>query len=145
MQEDVPAPTTPVTRSLMTDSIAVLSPPEAECVPAGTSVADALARMKAVNKGYVCVIHADGSLAGIFTEREVVDHIAGVARNLAEVPVDALMTRRATALKETTPIAHGLHMMAVHGFRHIPLVDDAGRPTGVVSSRRIVEYIQEIA
>jgi CBS domain-containing protein len=74
-----------------------------------------------------------------------VDHIAGEARNLAEIPVDTLMTRRATALKPTTPIAHGLHLMAVHGFRHIPLVDDVGRPTGILSSRRIVEYIQEIA
>jgi CBS domain-containing protein len=31
--------------------------------------------------------------------------------------------------------------MAVHGFRHIPLVDDDGRPVGVVSLRDIVEFM----
>jgi CBS domain-containing protein len=145
MQDDVPQPETRVTRSLMTDPISGLHPPPSECVPAGSSLAAAIAHMKTVNKGYVCVIHPDGTLAGIFTEREVIDKVAGQIRDLSAVTVDTLMTQRATALQPSVPIAHGVHMMAIHGFRHLPLVDGDGRPGGILSSRRIVEYIQEIA
>jgi hypothetical protein len=31
--------------------------------------------------------------------------------------------------------------MVVEGYRHIPLVDDQGQPTAVVSMRDLIEYI----
>jgi hypothetical protein len=34
--------------------------------------------------------------------------------------------------------------MVLEGFRHIPLVDGAGRPTAVVSMRNVIEYLGEI-
>ncbi|MEC9379397.1 MAG: CBS domain-containing protein [Candidatus Latescibacterota bacterium] len=33
--------------------------------------------------------------------------------------------------------------MAVHGFRHIPLIDDDGRPVGVVSLRDIIRFMSQ--
>ena len=35
-------------------------------------------------------------------------------------------------------------MMSVGGFRHIPLVDGEGRPTGVVAMRDVVDYIVDL-
>jgi hypothetical protein len=34
--------------------------------------------------------------------------------------------------------------MSLGGFRHIPLVDDDGSPTGVVAMRNIVDYIVDL-
>jgi CBS domain-containing protein len=101
--------------------------------------------MKAVNKGYVCITNADGSLAGIFTEREVINHVAGQIQDLSRVPIETLMTTQPTALPPTAPLAHGLHLMAIDGFRHVPLVDGAGRPKGILTFRRVLEFIEEIA
>ena len=78
-------------------------------------------------------------------EREVIDAVTDGITDLASVPVESRMTQRATALKPTDTIASGLHMMAVHGFRHVPLVDEAGRPVGILASRRVVEYIEQLA
>jgi CBS domain-containing protein len=144
-QEDLPQPTTAVKRSIMTDPISALGLPPAECVPLGTPISVAISRMKAVDKGYLCVVRPDGTLAGLFTERDVAQRVAGQITDLEAMPVDELMTERATVLHPSAPIAHGLHIMAVHGFRHVPVTDAEGRPESILSSRRIVEYIQEIA
>ena len=31
--------------------------------------------------------------------------------------------------------------MAIHGFRHLPLVDEDNRPVGVISFRDVVRYL----
>jgi hypothetical protein len=33
--------------------------------------------------------------------------------------------------------------MLIEGFRHIPLVDERGSPTGVVSQRQLIEYLSD--
>jgi hypothetical protein len=37
--------------------------------------------------------------------------------------------------------AYALNKMNVGGFRHSPLVDEKGKPVGVVAMRNIVDYI----
>ena len=57
--------------------------------------------------------------------------------------VDDLMSRNPTTLRPTHRLAHALNKMSVDGCRHLPIVDDAGRPVGVVSVRRIVDFLVE--
>jgi len=45
-------------------------------------------------------------------------------------------------LKEDDILAHAIHLMAVRGFRHIPIVRD-DRPIGFVSVRGILRYVAE--
>jgi CBS domain-containing protein len=37
----------------------------------------------------------------------------------------------------------GKHHMGLHGFRHVPLVDERERPVGFISLRDIVNFIEE--
>jgi CBS domain-containing protein len=53
------------------------------------------------------------------------------------------MTRNPSTLKANLPVAHALHLMALHHFRHVPLVDDENRPIGMVSFRNVVDFIQK--
>ena len=46
-------------------------------------------------------------------------------------------------LTPEAPMAYALNLMAVGGFRHVPLVDDRRRPVAVVSVRDIVNYLVE--
>ena len=41
----------------------------------------------------------------------------------------------------TETVAWALNKMEVGGFRHVPVVDDGGRPTMVISVRDIVQYL----
>ena len=41
------------------------------------------------------------------------------------------------------PIAAAVRKMEVGGYRHLPVVDGLGRPTGILSVKRIVHYLAE--
>ena len=40
-------------------------------------------------------------------------------------------------------VAFALNKMVVEGFRHVPLVDEQGRPTGMVSMRDLIDYLTD--
>jgi CBS domain-containing protein len=52
------------------------------------------------------------------------------------------MTANVTTVKPNTTIAYALHLMSIHHFRHLPIVDDQGKPQGVISFRSVVHYIE---
>jgi CBS domain-containing protein len=41
-------------------------------------------------------------------------------------------------------VAYAVNKMSTGGFRHVPLVDDAGRATGMVSAGDVLEYLVEL-
>ncbi|MDE2698880.1 MAG: hypothetical protein OXI23_08420, partial [Gemmatimonadota bacterium] len=45
-----------------------------------------------------------------------------------------------TALKTSDPIGHLLHLMSLHGFRHIPIVDPDGCPVGLASFKVMLKF-----
>jgi acetoin utilization protein AcuB len=52
------------------------------------------------------------------------------------------MTPEPFALNMEMPIAHAIHLMSEHGFRHLPLVDDNYKPVGLISFRDVVRYLK---
>jgi len=122
-------------------ALATLKP--AICVRPSTGVRTAIERM---NQGGVgCVLVEDGGrLCGIFTERDVLTKVVGTTLDIDRTTVDAVMTRDPEALSPDNRVTYALNKMSVGGFRHIPLVDDAGRPLGVVSMRNVVDFMVEL-
>ena len=54
------------------------------------------------------------------------------------------MTPDPVAVRADLPIAHALHLMSLYGFRHLPLVDDDNRPTGIISFRDVVRPLHGV-
>ena len=106
-----------------------------------TSLAKAIRQMNSHQIGCVLVTDETDRLVGIFTERDVLMRVAGLVDDLAAASVGAYMTPDPVAVRADLPIAHALHLMALHGFRHLPLVDDDRRPVGVISFRDVVHYL----
>lgn len=147
MQDDVPQPEphTPVQHSIMLDPITTLHSPVPECVSVNASLAEVVEHMRQTNIGYVLVTDGDGKLAGIFTERDLLCKVAGQVTDLNAVPISKLMTPNPATLKATEPLKHALFLMAHNGFRHIPLVDEEGKPHAITTVRHTVEYIERIS
>jgi CBS domain-containing protein len=111
------------------------------CVPCGTSLEETLRLMR--NRGVGCVLVCDGeALAGIFTERDVLNKLIGSGVSESEA-VDRYMTRNPTSLTSGHTLGDAVRLMTEHGYRHIPLLDEGGRRTGLVAARDIVNYIAE--
>jgi CBS domain-containing protein len=117
-------------------------PRRAICVNPRTSVADAIALMKQHGMGCV-LVEKDRRLAGIFTERDVLFRVVGSGLDPAETPVSTVMTPDPETLTMDDKLAWVLNLMAVGGFRHVPIVDGDGRPVAVFSVKHIVERLVE--
>lgn len=107
------------------------------------SIRQAVALMNERGVGCVLVVEG-GRLVGIFTERDVLTKVITAGRDTDATPVGEVMTRDPECLTLDDGIAYALNLMSDGGFRHIPLVDAEGRPTGVVAMRNVVEYIVDL-
>jgi CBS domain-containing protein len=111
-------------------------------IDAGVTLAETVGRMRDGSRGCALVTEA-GRLVGIFTERDVLMRVVGRSIDFEQTAVSDYMTRDPVTLPSDSSVAFALNRMLIEGFRHIPLVDEQGRPTGVVSMRLLIEYLSD--
>jgi CBS domain-containing protein len=92
-----------------------------------------------------CVLIVDlGHLVGVFTVWDVLTKVAARGVDIDRLRVATLMTPNPDCLSMDDELAYALNQMSVGDYQHIPLVDDHGRPTGVVTMRHIVDYLVDM-
>ncbi len=123
--------------------ISVLNPNVPITVEQQTSLANSIRLMTSHNIGSLLVTDEDGRLTGVFTERDVLNRVACQVEDLTQAHVIDYMTPEPFALTKDMPIKHALHLMSIHEFRHLPLVDDDFKPEGVISFRDVVHHLKE--
>ena len=101
--------------------------------PAQMTVGEAARLMKQGKFGAVMVVE-NGSLVGIFTERDALFRVVAEGHDAQITRLAAVMTRNPQTIHPDRPFSEALHLMHSHGFRHVPVVED-GRPIGMVSAR----------
>jgi len=126
---------------LRTDSIRSMNITPVPSIPAATKLRDVI-RIMQKRRVAAVVITESGQVVGIFTERDVMNRIVGLALN-ENLPIADVMTREPRTLSPDEPIADAIRLMTEHGYRHIPLVDAGGREVGMISARDIVEFIAQ--
>lgn len=104
-------------------------------ISAGSTVADALALMKEFRIGGIPVIHDDGALAGIVTNRDL-RFETNYSRSITEVmtPQERLIT-----LNHITDLSAAIEMLHKHRIEKLPIVDDKGRLKGLVTYKDITK------
>lgn len=110
-------------------------------VPKNASVRDVLATMRAERASAVLVEDA-GRLAGIFTERDHLDKIAGDAGALAR-PVSEVMSADPKSVGPGDSLREVLRIAVEGGYRHLPVVD-AAQVVGMITALDLVKFIAEL-
>lgn len=129
-------------RSLADDEIGTMKITPFDTISPDTTIGDAMAKMASMRIAALLV--ADGDrLAGIFTERDVLDKVAGHYDRLKDIPVSVVMTPDPVVAYTTEPPAKALNLMAIGGFRHVPVLDVDDKLVGVLGPRRVTAYLQE--
>ena len=141
MQEDVRKVQTEVERSLMEDKIESLRPVVPLTVDLKTTLTRAIRMMRDRNIGCVVVTDDAGKLAGILTERDLLQKVAGQALDYDHCRVEDFMSPSPETSKQEHPLAYALHRMIISDIRYLPLVDENDRPEGIISSRDVIAYI----
>jgi CBS domain-containing protein len=138
----LPEPSTEVERCLLMDRVEVLNPKVPIAVSPDTTVRDVLRLL--VDRRIGCVIVADaGKPVGIFTERDALQKLSTNAVSLGDQPVSAFMTGTPDTLDGDAKVAFAVQRMDVGGYRHLPIVSDTGKLTGIISVRDILRYLAE--
>ncbi len=89
--------------------------------------------------GALVVLEADGRVAGVVSERDVVRHMATEGTDCLEVSVAEAMTGTVSTCTAATPTDELMRLMTDGRFRHVPVVDDAGGLFGIVSIGDVVK------
>jgi len=113
------------------------------CVTPDTPTIEAIDVMNAQRIGAVLVTSSDDRVVGIFTERDVLKKLVGTGVSL-DRPVREMMTPGPCCLHRHDAIVFALKLMHEGGFRHVPIIDDDGRPYAVVSVKDVVELVVEL-
>jgi len=119
--------------------IRALDPRPPVTVPESATIRDAIRLMLEREIGAVLVVR-DGRAIGIFTERDLLRRVATSGVDQAR-PLGEVMTPDPETLGLEDGIAFALNRMIVGGYRHIPIVDDAGAPLAVLSLREVVAFV----
>lgn len=109
-------------------------------VPESNSVQTACEMMMDHRIGAVLVLSADGALAGILTERDVVYRAVAAGLDVKQTPVSQVMTHDPVTIEMSDGINDALAAKIGGQFRHLPVLED-GKPVGILSFRDIpTEY-----
>ncbi|MFQ5637917.1 MAG: cyclic nucleotide-binding/CBS domain-containing protein [bacterium] len=117
-----------------------LNPRKPISVQIGQTVLRAIEIMQENRIGCVCVVE-DDKLTGIITERDILLRVIGCDCHIDNVKVEEVMTSNPEYLFQDDEIAYAMNRMHVGGFRHVPLTDLQGRPTGIISVKDIVAHL----
>ena len=141
LDKEKAGPRTVVQDQLTEETIARLNPKVPVVVDSATSVAKAIRRMNEHNIGCLLVTDANDTLVGIFTETDVLNRVIDQVDDMAAAKVVDYMTPNPMTLTDDQPIAQAVHLMSVHEFRHVPLVDEENRPSGIISFRDVAHHL----
>lgn len=126
--------------NLNTETVNHANPASPPCVEPHVTVREVMEAMKAERRG-CAMICRDGVLVGIFTERDALRLMAADA-NL-NVPIETVMVRNPVTLAARDTVGRAISKMSLGGYRRLPIVDEAGRPVGVLKVPGILHYLVE--
>ena len=90
--------------------------------------------------GAVLVVDGNGDLAGIISERDIVRAMPKLGQAVFEATVADLMTAEVITCRPESDVEELMRDMTENRIRHLPVVDDGGKLSGVVSIGDVVRY-----
>ena len=108
-------------------------------IRASASISAAAQKMCENHIGCLVVVDGERRLAGIITERDILNQIIAQSRDPAKSLVGHFMKSPVFACTADAPVSEAQQIMARHGVRHLPILEH-GVPVGMVSSRDILGH-----
>jgi len=107
----------------------------------GEAVAEVVRRMRENGIGAVLLLEGV-RLAGLFSERDLVNRVVAEGRDPERTRVGDVATREVVTVEADAPLRQVLRLFREKKFRHLPVVRE-GRPVGILSIRDFLDYLVE--
>ena len=109
------------------------------CTTENASVTEAVREMATQRVGSVLVLDSEERLAGIFTERDLLERVVAEQLDPKTTRIADVMTRDVLIVSATTPRHEVLQIMNSRHIRHVP-VSDGEHLLGVISLRDVLRF-----
>jgi arabinose-5-phosphate isomerase len=108
--------------------------PELRVAKAADTVREVFARARHGGRrtGAVMLVDADGRLAGLFTDSDLARLFERRADDCFDGPIAAVMTRTPRTVHHAARMGEAVALMRAHKISELPVVDDDGRPLGLL-------------
>jgi len=127
--------------NLHTESVDQAHPTEPLLVAPEAPLRHVLELLKTDGRGAALICESGGRLVGILTERDIVRFMA--AEMDLDVAVKDVMIKRPVTVTRRDSVGRAIQLMSAGGYRRLPIVDDIGRPVGILGAAGILEYLVE--
>jgi len=111
-------------------------------IPDDTPVEQAVQQLAEMHVSCLLITRTD-KLVGVFSDRDVLDRVALEYEQVKDQPVRNVMTTRPVYVYDTDSAAAVLTVMAVSGYRHVPVLSVDGQVVGIVSPQRVTSFLQK--
>lgn len=106
------------------------------------SIKDAVQQL--VELEHACLlVQQGGKLMGVFSHRDVLDRAALEYDEIKDHPVSEVMTNDPVYVTDTDSAAAALSVMAIAGYRHVPVVDSKDELVGIISPQRVAGFLEK--
>jgi len=105
-----------------------------------TSLKDIAGLMRKHRVGSVLIVDEEGKLRGIVTEHDLV-YACSEGWKPEATQAWEVMTENPITVKPDTEVIEVIKKMRNANVRHIPVVDDEGRPVGMISARDLMDFV----
>ncbi len=124
-------------RELMTVPPRVVGP--------GDPVIEAAKLMKGEDSGFAPIV-ADGRLVGVITDRDIVVNVIAEGRDPLTTRVeDVGSSAGLVTIDPDQELDEALRLMAVHGVRQLPVVEEDGRLVGIAAYVDVARHAADAA
>ena len=131
----------PLEEALVEEELSLIRHEPFSTIPSDTPVHEAVKQLAGMH--IACLLVADkGKLVGVLSERDVLRKVALEYDEVKDKPVREVMTTDPIYVFETDSAVAALSVMAMCGYRHVPVLDLNDNLVGIVSPQRVVEFLR---
>lgn len=120
---------------------AIQSHPYASVTP-DTTIGEAIGKL--TGDEIACLlVEEDGKLVGVFSDRDILDKVALEYEAVKNKSVREVMTTDPVYVFDNDSASAALCVMAVSGYRHVPVVDIEHKLVGIISPQRVTGFLKK--
>jgi len=128
--------------SFWEQKIGLVSLQKPAIVKSGTSIKEAVRLMQQMKIGCVLVENEAEKIAGIVTDGDLMHDFVGSTLS-GDAAIDNIMNTSMQMVDKNSTVTEIVELFYHNKFRHIPVTDEKEKVIGILSVRRLMNYIAE--